>query len=130
VIYFIKDTVTQEIKTGCSGDPEKRLSELQTGNPHKLILLGAIRGNAAGEAQLHVRFARYRMEGEWFKGDIIEDVLHILAEARRPKDHPDLTIQDLSLALKMTRNTVTGLLAFGLLFRRTNGMPPYTYRVR
>jgi hypothetical protein len=46
------------------------------------------------------------------------------------KDHPDLTVRDLSGALQMSVSTVTWLLAHGHLFRRTSKMPPYTYRAR
>ncbi len=71
MIYFIKDTVSQAIKIGYSKSPKKRVGGLQTGNPHKLVLLGIVAGTEAEETAFHVRFAQYRMEGEWFKGDII-----------------------------------------------------------
>ena len=79
MIYFIKATVSQAIKIGYSANPEKRLSELQTGNPDKLLLLGTIRGNVDVEAQLHAQFVQHRLEGEWFSGDVIEKVLDLIA---------------------------------------------------
>jgi hypothetical protein len=80
VIYFIKDTVTQAIKIGHSKRPKKRIGSLQTGNPSRLILLGMVAGTEADEVTFHVRFAQYRLEGEWFNGNIIEEVLAIISE--------------------------------------------------
>jgi hypothetical protein len=78
VIYFIKDTVTQAIKIGFSTKPAKRLAVLQTANPHKLIILGAVTGGHKDEDIYHDKFAQHRLEGEWFKGEIIEEVLSII----------------------------------------------------
>ncbi len=80
MIYFIKDTVSQAIKIGYSKKPKSRIGGLQTGNPHKLILLGTVTGKEIDEVAFHGRFAQHRLEGEWFKGEIIEDVLTIIAE--------------------------------------------------
>jgi hypothetical protein len=85
MIYFIKDTVSQAIKIGHSDNPEKRIGSLQTGNPHKLQLLGTVPGTELDEVRYHDQFASYRMEGEWFRGDIIEDVLNIIAQHRRQR---------------------------------------------
>ncbi len=41
-IYFIGSLESGTVKIGKSNNPEKRLAELQTGNPHKLILYGVI----------------------------------------------------------------------------------------
>lgn len=46
--------------------PESRLPMLQTGNPNKLTLLGVL-GGGHHERELHRRFARYRLVGEWFQ---------------------------------------------------------------
>lgn len=78
MIYFVKDTVSLAIKIGYSKTPKQRIGGLQTGNPHKLILLGTVKGNEVDEVRYHDQFAAYRMEGEWFKGDIIEEVLTII----------------------------------------------------
>ncbi len=79
MIYFVKDTVSQAIKIGYSKKPKDRLGGLQTGNPHKLVLLGTVAGMANDEASFHGKFAQHRLEGEWFKGEIIEEVLDIIA---------------------------------------------------
>jgi hypothetical protein len=102
VIYFIKETVTQAIKIGFSTKPKRRLSGLQTANPYKLILLGTVSGNTDDETSFHGRFAKFRLEGEWFKGDIIEEVLSIIAAHKEQKE------QARQLRRKtMLENTVT-----------------------
>ena len=79
MIYFIKDSVTQEIKIGYSKRPINRVGDLQTGNPRKLILLGHVTGKKTDEGTFHGRFAQHRLEGgEWFKGEIIEEILGII----------------------------------------------------
>jgi hypothetical protein len=79
MIYFIKDPGNEEIKIGYSAKPQKRLPDLQTGNPRKLILLGTVPGMKTDEVVLHSKFAQYRLEGEWFKGEIIEEILTIIS---------------------------------------------------
>ena len=47
---------------------ERRLGELQVGNPERLHLLAVIEdGGPAQEKLLHRAFASDRMEGEWFR---------------------------------------------------------------
>ena len=94
MIYFIKELGTQAIKIGFSKTPKERIGGLQTGNPHKLLLLGMVRGTPNDEAAFHGKFSQHRMEGEWFKGDIIEEVLEIIATHTQNK-------------LKIRRKTVT-----------------------
>ncbi len=79
MIYFVKDTVTQAIKIGYSKKPQGRLGSLQTGNPNKLILLGTVKGTPDDEVSFHGKFVQHKLEGEWFKGEIIEEVLEIIA---------------------------------------------------
>jgi hypothetical protein len=85
MIYFIKDTGTQAIKIGYSAKPPRRVGDLQTGNPHKLVLLGTVGGKKADEEALHVKFAQYRLEGEWFRGEIIEEVLSIISAYKKQR---------------------------------------------
>jgi hypothetical protein len=100
MIYFTKDTGTQAIKIGYSKKPKERLGGLQTGNPSKLILLGSIPGTENDEATFHRRFAQFQLEGEWFKGEIIEQVLEIISshkkqrlEIRRKTVTEEITVQ-------------------------------------
>lgn len=66
--YFIQAGVDGPVKIGIAEDVEERLKQLQTGCPDDLRLIGRIRGNC--EADLHKRFERLRLRGEWFKPDV------------------------------------------------------------
>jgi hypothetical protein len=80
MIYFIKDTVTQAVKIGYSKNAQKRLAHLQTATPDKLVLLGTLHGGLEHETAFHERFANYKLQGEWFKGDILPEVLAIISK--------------------------------------------------
>lgn len=54
------------IKIGVAIDPQKRLSEIQVGNPLKLELLASVPGDQNTERLLHRKFSAHRMSGEWF----------------------------------------------------------------
>jgi hypothetical protein len=79
MIYFIQDTTTGYIKIGYSKDPKKRLEKLEASTPHDLVLLGAIQGGLEHEAKLHKRFTQHGLKREWFKGEILQEVLNIIA---------------------------------------------------
>src|SRR4051794_31037778 len=49
MIYFCHDEIFHAIKIGKSVKPQKRLGQLQTGNPHKLRILGKIPGGEKEE---------------------------------------------------------------------------------
>jgi hypothetical protein len=86
MIYFIKAKNT--VKIGYSANPEKRIKELQTGNPEKLELLLTIPGNRETEAAFHTYFDRARLEGEWFRlgslGNIDSLKIAIFATSKWP----------------------------------------------
>jgi hypothetical protein len=79
MIYFIQDTVTGAIKIGYSANPQKRLKHLQNSNQNKLTLLYAMHGELEHESELLQRFEKFRMEGEWFSGEIAGAVSQIIA---------------------------------------------------
>ena len=67
-IYFIGSLESRTVKIGKSNNPEKRLAELQIGNPHKLVLYGVIDDVSSElERRLHRILDPFRLEGEWFK---------------------------------------------------------------
>jgi hypothetical protein len=78
-VYFI---TTEEpdgpIKIGLSFRPERRMAEMQAHSPVKLKLIGHIPGSYPHEDFLHDRFKKYRLHGEWFSGEILEDVEKLL----------------------------------------------------
>lgn len=55
------------IKIGITHDVAARLRTLQVGSPYELTLLATVDGTVADEAALHLRLARDRMRGEWFR---------------------------------------------------------------
>ena len=67
MIYFIEMEKNGFIKIGyTTGNAERRMAQLQTGQPLKLKLLGTIPGEREGEIGLHREFEEFRINGEWF----------------------------------------------------------------
>ncbi len=62
--YFIQDGYGA-IKIGLSTNISTRLAELQTCNSTDLKVLGYVVGNI--ESELHNRFSKDKIHGEWFK---------------------------------------------------------------
>jgi len=73
-LYFIQSDKTGMIKIGRSKNPQKRLCQLQTGNPNKLKLIASFKGMGWKEKILHERLSRYRLEGEWFSYDAVGNI--------------------------------------------------------
>ena len=69
MVYFIQSGDDGPIKIGFATEVASRLSELQTGCPAKLHLLGKVRGSMQLEKDLHALFAGLRISGEWFRPD-------------------------------------------------------------
>lgn len=79
-VYFIQADQGGPIKIGfTSDDPQKRLSQLQTGNAARLRLLGSIKGDIAREKDFHDSLAEWRLQGEWFEAH--PKVLSSIADA-------------------------------------------------
>jgi hypothetical protein len=64
VVYFIYNN--QHIKIGCSKNPHKRMKQLQTSSPQRLILLGYVHGDKKLERELHDKFSHLHVNLEWF----------------------------------------------------------------
>jgi hypothetical protein len=70
-VYFIRELGSHYVKIGYSNDPESRLRDLQTGNPHTLELTHLIQLTDLSAARriektFHDRYARSRTQGEWY----------------------------------------------------------------
>lgn len=60
------------------------MASLQTGCPDKLRLVGCAPGNAQDERNLHERFAKFRVRGEWFTaGPELVEFIHGVCFATR-----------------------------------------------
>jgi len=82
MIYFITDGAYT--KVGVALEPEKRLRELQTGNPFDLRIAKTIEGSYEEESKLHSVLQLYRMRGEWFEWNNFDDELIDLLLTEEP----------------------------------------------
>lgn len=86
-VYFARSGVRGPIKIGRTVYPvERRLKELQIGNPRKIELLGWCFGGADLEASLHAEFAHLHLQGEWFQSspELTATIRELHNKRRRP----------------------------------------------
>ena len=78
-IYLIQSLENSYYKIGVSKHPNKRLSELQTGNPSsmKLITLHKTEYAHQIEKTLHRRYSHLNREGEWYNLSVANEVSFI-----------------------------------------------------
>ena len=78
-IYLIKSLNDGFYKIGVSKNPNKRLIELQTGNPSPVEILYLYESKLAYkiENSLHNRYSYCKTHGEWFDLSIQEEVSFI-----------------------------------------------------
>lgn len=91
VTYFFEDRKSRTVKIGKSVSPYARLKQLQTGCPHPLSIamllpvgiefMGDCQPGDWDEQTLHLRFAKYRINGEWFL--MSPEIVSFLKEMRR-----------------------------------------------
>lgn len=67
LVYVIQAQGTSLCKLGVTTDLASRLRSIQTGCPHKCVVLATWPGSTRLEAKLHKHFAGYRRAGEWFE---------------------------------------------------------------
>ncbi len=80
MIYFIK-AENVGIKIGKTElEAETRLASMQTSCPLELTLLGTVAGEGKREQELHERFDKARIRGEWFCMDIKAEIESIINE--------------------------------------------------
>lgn len=92
-IYFMQ--AGQLVKIGTTtGDIHARAAQLQTGCPHKILVLGWIGGGRDREARLHKQFSHLRVQGEWFFAS--SDLLACIEALKDGQDYTDrcLLIQE------------------------------------
>ncbi len=69
-IYFIQAVTGGPIKIGFSAQhPESRLYSLQVGNPEELQIIATMSGTKNFEKEVHRRFYKHHIRGEWFRDD-------------------------------------------------------------
>lgn len=68
-VYVVKESVSGRYKIGISKDPERRMKELNTGNPEELVMVACYRATHDGyksENLAHREFEQARLRSEWF----------------------------------------------------------------
>lgn len=85
-VYAIQAATLGLIKIGSADHAQRRLRELQTGSPDRLVLLGSLRTDDAlqFEVMFHRRLAAHRLHGEWFAP--APDVLDLIGALMRPPE--------------------------------------------
>jgi hypothetical protein len=69
-VYFVQAEHGGPIKIGYTeGAPQKRVASLQTASPARLRLVTYTVGDREKEREIHNRFSRARLNGEWFSAD-------------------------------------------------------------
>lgn len=79
MIYFIQEGLHGNIKIGrTSGDPQKRVAQLQCGNPRKLRLIGTVSEEFNAEKDWHEAYGMHHIRGEWFCPSqcLLDDIKH------------------------------------------------------
>ena len=65
-VYFLQSQTLGLVKIGSANNVARRLDQLRTACPDELRLIAVINGDVEAERQLHKKFARLRVRGEWF----------------------------------------------------------------
>lgn len=80
MIYYIHNTNNGLVKIGFSKHPNIRLKQLKNQHGNSLLIVRIIPGDRALEKEIHAKFSRQRVHGEWFVwcndmvfGDPVED---------------------------------------------------------
>lgn len=92
-LYLIApEGVDRPVKIGVADDPQKRLRQLQTGNPTPLRIVRTFSAQSRAavndwEFHAHRLFADHRLAGEWFDLSA-DDIIARVPEWRRRKPKP------------------------------------------
>lgn len=80
-VYFIKPDSAAVVKIGvCGEDPMKRLRALQTASWENLKIIGLLKnGSLHKERELHEKFWKHHIRGEWFRLD--QEILDFIGSA-------------------------------------------------
>lgn len=86
-IYCVQAGTGGPVKIGVASDVRRRVTNLQSANHARLVLLAAFAGGREEECALHKRFATLRVRGEWFAAEI----QHLIDEIRLERLQIDVT---------------------------------------
>lgn len=86
MIYIVQAENTGWYKIGCTNSElSSRISMLQTGSPHKLVIVASLEGSFLHEAYIHNLFSIQRGSGEWF--NLSQDNLTALLDPSWYREH-------------------------------------------
>lgn len=91
-IYLIKSLNEGIYKIGVSKNPNKRLKEIQTGNPAPVEIVQLYETEMAYKVEkaLHNRYSHFNTHGEWFELSIKEEMSFLETCASIEKTFKDL----------------------------------------
>jgi hypothetical protein len=89
MIYVIVNNSNTCCKIGYSKNPNKRLIELQTGNPEKLSLLRTYNGFIALEKHIYLRYKHLKIHNEWFiySNNLLKDLDENFSNIKIEEEH-------------------------------------------
>lgn len=67
MVYFAREMPDGPIKIGFATNVERRLNNLQIGNPREIKVVAAFPGTLATEDRVHRLFFNDHLRGEWFQ---------------------------------------------------------------
>lgn len=125
--YFYLNTISGLVKIGRSEYPSSRRREIESVSGCTIIMLGELDGDR--EHEMHVRFSRYRVVGEWFRpeGEMAAflksafSATHSFVRGSARDPYPSLTDPQVAERLRISLATLYRL--------RARGEGPPSYRV-
>lgn len=66
-VYFIRTKNDNKVKIGIARKIKTRFGNIQSSNYEELVLMGYIYGGRILEKEIHQKFEKHRIRGEWFK---------------------------------------------------------------
>jgi len=111
MIYFIQSGSAGPIKIGYTRDRDsiqKRMYHLQNAQPVELNLIFTIEGTKKDEANLHARFKKYHIRGEWFKASrALLDYVYSLYTVPLKTLLPQTSLFPINLKETLDKTTIT-----------------------
>lgn len=117
-VYFVMSDATSHMKIGWTSRLEHRIAELQVSNPFPLRLVGSFPGTRFDEKDVHRKFWKNRVAGEWFlcNGDMLLEIEKMISErsssgASLDPDEEYTTIRVTGRALRCIDDAIKELLS-------------------
>jgi len=94
MLYFLQAKSSKLVKIGHAKQVRKRVNNIQVASPEPLELLGVCEGGPDDEARLHQKWAKSRVNGEWFRP--VKSLMNFIESntslpSKRPPGRPPLS---------------------------------------